>query len=123
MGGGDSKHEPDGGHLDDCGEDAVEINAKLLRIAVCHEPRLEFLDLAQLVTPKSCVELSYDPVSFKKTKHILRAAEGLRDFVARQVFVLVFVTGDVNIADILTKAQAPSVFVALMRAYAAYTGA
>ena len=31
---------------------------------------------------KSCIDLSYDPVSFKKTKHILRAAEGLRDYVA-----------------------------------------
>ena len=30
---------------------------------------------------KSAIDLSYDPVSFKKTKHILHAAEGLRDYV------------------------------------------
>ena len=52
---------------------------------------------------KSCVDLSYDPVSFKKTKHILRAAKGLQDFVARDVFKMVFITGSVNLADILTK--------------------
>jgi hypothetical protein len=69
---------------------------------------------------KSCVELSIDPVSFKKTKHILRAAEGLRDYVARLVFVLVHLPGKVNLADILTKAQAPPVFIELMTAYDAY---
>ena len=72
---------------------------------------------------KSCVDLSYDPVSFKKTKHILRAAEGLRDYVARDVLTLVLVTGNTNLADILTKAQAVAVFTALMVAYDAFVSA
>ena len=29
--------------------------------------------------------MAFDPVAFKKTKHILRDAEYLRDLVARQV--------------------------------------
>ena len=33
----------------------------------------------------SAIGMAYDPVSFKKTKHILRAAEFLRDLVARGV--------------------------------------
>ena len=63
------------------------------------------------------MDLSYDPVSFKKTKHILRAAEGLRDYVARLVLELVHLPGKINIADILTKAQATSVFNELMVAF------
>ena len=66
---------------------------------------------------KSCIDLSYDPVSFKKTKHILRASEGLRDYVARLIFVMAHVEGKYNIADILTKAQAPSVYAELMALY------
>ena len=31
---------------------------------------------------KSAVGMAYDPVAFKKTKHIIRAAESLRDLVA-----------------------------------------
>ena len=69
---------------------------------------------------KSCVDLAYDPVAFKKTKHILRAAEGLKDYVAQLVFALQHLPGKVNIADILTKAQAASVFVELMAAYDAF---
>ena len=72
---------------------------------------------------KSCIDLSYDPVSFKKTKHILRAANGLRDYVARQVYEMVFITGSVNLADILTKAQAVAVFNNLMQAYDAFVHA
>ena len=34
---------------------------------------------------KSAVDMSRDPVAFKMTKHILRAAEFLRDLVARLV--------------------------------------
>ena len=60
------------------------------------------------------------PVSFKKTKHILRAAQGLRDYVARDVITLVHLPGAVNLADILTKAQAVAVFVQLMAAYDAF---
>ena len=52
---------------------------------------------------KSAVDLSYDHVSFKGTKHILRAAEFLRDSVARLIAVLRHLSGRVMIADILTK--------------------
>ena len=69
---------------------------------------------------KSCVDLSLDPVAFKKTKHILRAAEGLRDYVARLVFALIHISGRINLADILTKAQATATFNELMQAYDAY---
>ena len=72
---------------------------------------------------KSAVDLSLDPVSFKKTKHILRAAEGLRDYVARDVLQLVHIAGKVNIADILTKAQAVAVFTQLMAAFDAFVAA
>ena len=34
---------------------------------------------------KSAIDMSLDPVAFKKTKHILRAAEFLRDLVARDL--------------------------------------
>ena len=37
---------------------------------------------------KSAVDMSRDPVAFKMTKHILRAAEFLRDLVARLVIVI-----------------------------------
>ena len=47
-------------------------------------------------------------------------AEGLRDYVSRLVYVMIFLTGSANIADILTKPQAVSVFVELMAAYDAY---
>lgn len=70
---------------------------------------------------KSCIDLSFDPVSFKKTKHILRAAEGLRDYVSRLVFCLTFISGKLNMADILTKAQAVAVFNELMREFGRYT--
>ena len=72
---------------------------------------------------KSAVDLAYDPVAFKKTKHILRAAYGLRDYVARDVFEMQHVTGTVNLADILTKAQAVSVFNQLIAAYDAFVAA
>ena len=52
--------------------------------------------------PKLHRDLSFDPVSFKKTKHTLRAAEDLRDDAARVVFLLVFVAGKSNVADIRT---------------------
>ena len=66
---------------------------------------------------EGCVDLSYDPVSFRKTKHILRDAEGLRDCVARMIFVMVHIQGTTNLADILTKAQSVKVFRDLMALY------
>ena len=59
--------------------------------------------------------MSPDPVAFKKTKHILRAAEFLRDLVAREVITLRHLPGCVMIADLLTKAPARVVFTELIR--------
>ena len=53
---------------------------------------------------KSCVDLSIEAVAFKKTKHILRAAEYLRDLVLREVFTLKHIPGVDNPADVMTKA-------------------
>ena len=63
---------------------------------------------------KSAVDLAFDPVAFKKTKHILRAAEYLRDLVSRDVIVVYHTPGRTMIADILTKAVARAIFVALL---------
>ena len=64
---------------------------------------------------KSAVDLTLDPVAFKHTKHILRAAEFLRDLVARDVITVSHVPGAIKIADICTKACARVIFVALLR--------
>ena len=58
--------------------------------------------------------MSLDPVAFKKTKHILRAAEFLRDLVARDVVRLQHLPGKVMVADLLTKAVARALFASLM---------
>ena len=52
---------------------------------------------------KATIELTQDPVAFKKTKHILRHAFELRDRVARRVFRPEYVPTDAQLADILTK--------------------
>lgn len=62
---------------------------------------------------KGVVLLSFDPVSFKKTKHILRAAQFVRDLVHRQVVVMKWIPGVENVADICTKAVSLPVFRAL----------
>ena len=64
---------------------------------------------------KSAIDMSYDPVAFKKTKHILRAAEFLRDLVAREVTKLLHISGTLMLADILTKPVARSVFTTLIK--------
>ena len=64
---------------------------------------------------KSAVEMAFDPVAFKKTKHILRAAEFLRDLVAREVITLRHVPGSTMVADLLTKATSRQIFVALLK--------
>jgi hypothetical protein len=70
---------------------------------------------------KSAVEMAFDPVAFKKTKHILRAAEFLRDLVAREVITLKHVPGSTMMADLLTKACARAVFVSLMKLLDAFS--
>ena len=59
--------------------------------------------------------MSVDPVSFKNTKHILRAANFLRDLVLKGAVVLRHVKGTRNLADLLTKAVARAVFIELLR--------
>ena len=63
---------------------------------------------------KSAVGMAFDPVAFKKTKHILRAAEFLRDLVTREVVSVEHISGVVMLADILTKAASRGVFVDLI---------
>jgi len=64
---------------------------------------------------KSAVGMAFDPVAFKKTKHILRAAEFLRDLVTREVVSVEHISGVVMLADILTKAASRGVFVDLIK--------
>ena len=52
---------------------------------------------------KGVVDLAIDPVAFKKTKHILRAAEFIRDLSLRRVITLRWISSHVNPADLLTK--------------------
>ena len=52
---------------------------------------------------KGVVDLAFDPVAFKKTKHILRAAEFVRDLALRRVIELRWLSGASNPADLLTK--------------------
>ena len=51
----------------------------------------------------------------KKTKHILRAAEFLRDLVVRGVVTLQHVEGASMLADILSKAVSRPIFLELLR--------
>ena len=52
---------------------------------------------------KSAVDMAFDPVAFKNTKHILRAAQFLRDLVARLVVTMEHIAGTEMIADMFTK--------------------
>ena len=80
------------------------------------------LDAASVIwsDSKSAVDMAFDPVAFKQTKHILRAAEFLRDLVAREVVTLRHVPGRVMIADLLTKAVARAVFRELLDLFDQY---
>ena len=69
---------------------------------------------------KSAVDMSFDPVAFKNTKHITRSAEFLRDLVARDAVVLRHVPGRIMIADMLTKAVSRSLYLELLRLFDAY---
>ena len=69
---------------------------------------------------KSAVDMAFDPIAFKQTKHIMRAAEFLRDLVAREVIELRHVPGRVMIADLLTKAVARALFHELLKLADAY---
>ena len=69
---------------------------------------------------KSAVDMAFDPVSFKQTKHILRAAQFLRDLVSREVVLPRHLPGRVMLADLLTKAVGRSLFDALLKLFDAY---
>ena len=53
---------------------------------------------------KSAIDLAFDAVAFKKTKHVLRDAYFLRDLVVRLVYKPVHVCSADQLADIQTKA-------------------
>ena len=61
-----------------------------------------------LLDSKSAIDLAYDPVAFKKTKHIMRAAAELRDRVARDIFSPTYVEAAGQVADIMTKGLGPT---------------
>ena len=69
---------------------------------------------------KSAVDMAFDPVAFKQTKHILRAAEFLRDLVAREVVTLRHVPGRTMIADLLTKAVSRVIYRELLQLFDRY---
>ena len=70
---------------------------------------------------KSAVALALDPVVFKNTKHILRAAEFLKDHVLRGSVTISHSKGSTMVADILTKGQARPVFLQLMKLLNGYS--
>jgi hypothetical protein len=59
---------------------------------------------------KSAIDMAFDPVAFKKTKHVLRDAEYLRDLVAREVFRPTHVP---SAEQLFTKALMRAAFAAL----------
>ena len=65
-----------------------------------------------LLDGKAAINLAADPVAFKKTKHILRAAHELRDRVARGLFTARYVEAANQLADIMTKPLRDSLRVA-----------
>ena len=54
---------------------------------------------------KSAVAMAFDPVAFKNTKHILRAAEFLKHYTICGSVTIKHAKGVIMIADILTKAS------------------
>ena len=66
-----------------------------------------------LLDSKSAIDLTFDAVAFKKTKHILRDAYFLRDVVARLVFLPKHVPSEDELADALTKALPRPTFIRL----------
>ena len=59
---------------------------------------------------KSAVAMAFDPVAFKNTKHILRAAEFLKHHTLCGSVTIEHAKEVVMIADILTKGQARPIF-------------
>ena len=61
-----------------------------------------------MLDSKSAIDLAFDPVAFKRTKHILRASNELRDKVAKDLFKPVYVEAAGQRADVLTKGLGPT---------------
>ena len=59
---------------------------------------------------KSAIDMTFDPVAFKKTKHILRDAYYLRDLVARGVFGPKHVGSTDQLGDTFTKPLGRALF-------------
>ena len=96
--------------------DIIFIRELLIDLALsCNGPTTILTD------SKSAVDMSLDPVAFKKTKHILRAAEFLKDLVARHVTRLKHLPGTCMLADILTKAVARVLFIDLLKLLDGYS--
>ena len=70
-----------------------------------------------LCDSKSAVDMAYDPVAFKKTKHILRAAEYLRDVVAKLHVRIAHLSGDDMVADMLTKSLSRPRFLEILKLF------
>ena len=51
---------------------------------------------------KSAIDMSFDPVAFKKTKHIARAGAFVRDMVTKRYVSFRHIPGTENTADVLT---------------------
>ena len=68
-----------------------------------------------ILDSKSAIDMMMDPVAFRKTKHILRAANFLRDLVARLVYKPEHIPGTQMVADLATKALARQVFQHLLK--------
>ena len=64
---------------------------------------------------KSAVAMAFDPVAFKNTKHIQRAAEFLRHHTLCGSVTIEHAKGVIMIADILTKGQARPLFLQLLK--------
>ena len=64
---------------------------------------------------KSAVAMAFDPVAFKNTKHILRAAEFLKHHTLCGSVTINHTKGVIMIADILTKGQARPIFLQLLK--------
>ena len=75
-----------------------------------------------LLDSKSAIDMAFDPVAFKKTKHILRDAEYLRDVVAREQFRPTHVPTEEQVADIFTKALPRPTFMHLRGRLCGQTG-
>ena len=70
-----------------------------------------------LCDSKSAVDMAYDPVAFKKTKHILRAAEFLRDTVSKLSVLIRHLPGDDMVADVLTKPLSRPRFLEMLKLF------